>query len=825
MTNLNLKKLTIFTCSLVLFSNLFAQRGTIQGVVSDSTEKQKLIYVSAFLFDAKDSSFIKAELTDATGKFKFDLLYNGKYYVQLYYAMYEKWYSDTITINSDQRNVDLGEIPIKPQKNMLQGAEVVYMKPLYEEKPGKLIMNVESHPTAAGDNLFELLRKTPSVTIDNDENILINGKSGVTFLINNRSARLSGDELINYLKSTPAASVEKVEVINSPSSKYDADGTAGMINIQLKKDDKLGVNGNLYTSGSMNKVFSHNEGFNLNVRVGKLYLSGNYGYNMNQNTNGSSMKTTYFRNDGSTTTLSTNEKEDEFWSNLSQNKSHSYGFNAEYQFDKKNSFGASYRGGISNNSYDNNSSMRIYTNELIDSSYSKNVTSLSKTYRNYLSVFYRHDFDTANTNYLEINMDYSGNNNKEDNLNQYQYYSDDFSTPTFVQSRRVFKFPKTYDSYAFEAYYEKEKDGFNFESGLKSSVVKNVDKSVNMVNDELIGYLTNHFSYLENISSGYFSISSKLDDVTDLRAGLRGELSYINGELLTTQESHSSLYFDLFPNIHFSFKLPKKNNLNLSYRSRISRPRFQNLNPFVDVSEQLMVMTGNPLLKPEYSHNFSLGYSWNYAVFLSVGYYYTINEYDYTRVVDPNTGITTRFPQNMGKSQGLNGNISIYLPLRKWWTMNTYLYSSYGKSVFDYQNKVQSTIVYYTGLYFSQNFSFLKNYSAEISGYYNLPSKTEWGTSKGSLSLNAGLKAKFFNKKLTASLSVNNILNNGKYTWNYVYPDGSTYEGLSIWNTTSVSLRLSYSFGKQFETKKKMKNGDMENGNGGGNGTGTNPPI
>ena len=451
MTNLNLKKLTIFVCSLVLFSNLFAQRGTIQGVVSDSTEKQKLIYVSAFLFDAKDSSFIKAELTDALGKFKFDLLYSGKYYVQLYYAMYEKWYSDTLQISSDQRNIDLGEIFLKPQTNMLQGAEVVYMKPLYEEKPGKLIMNVESHPTATGDNLFELLRKTPSVTIDNDENILINGKSGVTFLINNRSARLSGDELINYLKSTPAASVEKVEVINSPSSKYDADGAAGMINIQLKKDDKLGINGNAFATASMNKVFSHYEGFNLNVRVGKLYISGNYGYNLSQNTNGSSMKTTYVRNDGSTSLFTTNEKEDEFWSNLSKYKSHSYGLNAEYQYDKKNSFGVSYRGGISNNIYENNTKMRIYTNDIIDSSYNKNVSGLSSTFRNYVSAFYRHDFDTAGTNYLEINLDYSGNNNKEDNLNQYQYYSDDFSTPTFVQSRRVFKFPKTYDSYAFEA--------------------------------------------------------------------------------------------------------------------------------------------------------------------------------------------------------------------------------------------------------------------------------------------------------------------------------------------------------------------------------------
>lgn len=179
-----------FIISIFSISSLFAQRGSISGTVKDEKEKQKLVYVSAFLFDAKDSTFIKAELTDALGFFKFDMLYNANYYIQLYYAMYDKWYSETIIVNSETRNIELGEIFLSPVAHMLAGAEIIYMKPLYEEKPGKLIMNVESHPSAAGDNLFELLRKTPSVTIDNDENILINGKSGVNVLINNRSSHL-----------------------------------------------------------------------------------------------------------------------------------------------------------------------------------------------------------------------------------------------------------------------------------------------------------------------------------------------------------------------------------------------------------------------------------------------------------------------------------------------------------------------------------------------------------------------------------------------------------------------------------------------------------
>jgi hypothetical protein len=802
-----------FLLLIFLTISLKAQRGKIQGEVSDSVDHSKLIYVSAFLFDAKDSSFVKAELTDATGKFKFDLLYSGKYYIQLYYMSYESWYSSTFTINNENKNVDLGSIPLKKLINKLQGAEVVYMKPLFEEKPGKLIMNVESHPSAAGDNLFELLRKTPSITIDNDENIMVNGKSGPGFLINNRPSRLSGDELLNFLKSTPAATVDRIEIINSPSSKYEAEGSAGMINIQMKKDDKLGLNGSVYANGSVGKTISQGEGVNLNVRVGNLYISGNYGYSLNSSMNGNTSKTTYKRNDGSVSMFTTNEKENEFWSNLSNNKGHNFGFYSEYQLNKKNSCGLTYRGGLNNNLYESNAYTRIYSNQVIDSTYYKNVSNVSKSMRNYISAFYRHDFDTTNSHYFELNIDYSGNETNDENLYKYQYYNDDFLTPSFIQARKVLKFPKTYDSYSIEAYYEKEIEDFTFESGLKSSLVTNIDKSVNYINNQLVDGLTNHYKYMENITSGYFSIGTKLDEVAYLRAGLRGELSNINGELITTGEKHSSLYFDLFPNLYLNFDLPKKNSIGIHYYSRISRPRFQNLNPFVDVSEQLSVTSGNPLLKPEYSHNFSMEYSWNYVLFFNLGYYYTINEVDYTRVLDPNTGITTRFPQNIGKNQGLNGNISFYLPVRKWWTLNGYCYYSYGKSTFDYQNVKQEKIVYYSGLYFSQYFSFLKNYSADISGYYSLPSKSEWGNSKGTLNLNAGLKGKFFKKKLTVSLSVNNILNNGKYNWNYQYPDGSTSEGYSVRNTTSVSMRITYNFGKQFETKKSKNNSEQENGN------------
>jgi outer membrane receptor protein involved in Fe transport len=815
------KKRLFLSLFILISINLAAQRGSISGTVMDEAEKQKLVYVSAFLFDAKDSSFVKAELTDGTGFFKFDLLYDGQYYVQLFYSMYENWYSETLTLNSQQRNYDLGVIYIKQKTNLLGGVEVVYMKPLYEDQPGKLIMNVESHPTAAGDNLFELLRKTPSVTIDNDENILVNGKSGVNLLINNRPSKLSGEELINYLKTTPADMVDKIEIINSPSAKYDADGSAGMINIQIKRDDRLGFNGSVRSSASISKNFYSNSGVSLNFRAGKWIVSTNYNFGLRQYKSGSRTKTGYIDAEGNRISIAQNDLEEEFWSSISKGNSHHYSLYTEYQMNRKNSFGIQYYGGFNKGSSESANYTRFYVNESIDSSMSRVREGLNNSQRNYLSLFYRHDFDTAQSHYLELNFDYSQSNSKSENLNLFDYYYWDFNDHYSHFSRKSYRYPQLSNSYTLEAYYERNEGEYNFEAGIKNSLDQNDTKSMNYIEDCLIENMTDHYIYFENITAGYFSISTQLDKMTHFRAGIRGELSYIGGEQVTASLRNSSLYFDLFPTAQFNFTLPKKNRVNISYHSRISRPWYDDLNPFVDISEQLSISTGNPYLKPEYSQNFSLGYSWNYMLFFNVGYYYTINAINYARDLDPQTGITTRYPQNIGKRQGVNGNISFNIPLRKWWNLNLYTYSSYGKSVFTYQNKIETRNVYHQGLFFSQNFTVLKNYTLEMSGYYSLPSQGEWGKSKGTLSLNAGLRARLLNKKLTIGFSVGNILNNGSYSWNYQYPDHSTSEGFSIWNTRSYSLRISYNFGKYFEIKNKR----LKSGSDGGTGQPSPPSI
>lgn len=802
-------KKRFFLSLLILMSfNLAAQRGTISGTVMDEVEKQKLVYVSAFLFDAKDSSFVKAELTDGSGYFKFDLLYDGQYYVQLFYSMYEKWYSDTLTLNSRQRNHDLGVIYIKPQTNLLEGYEIVYMKPLYEEKPGKLIMNVESHPTAAGDNLFELLRKTPSVTIDNDDNILVNGKKGVNLLINNRPSQLSGEELINYLKMTPADMVDKIEIINSPSAKYDADGSAGMINIQIKRDDRLGFNGSVRNSVSVSKNLYSSHGVSLNFRAGKWIISTNYNFGLRQYKNGSRSKTGYIDAEGNKISIAQNDLEEEFWNSISKGNSHYYSLYTEYQMNRKNSFGIQYYGGFNKGYSESANYTRFYVNESVDSSMSKVSEGLSIGLRNFLSLFYRHDFDTTQSHYLELNFDYSQNSSEGEYLTLFDYYYWDFDDPYSHFSRKSYRYPNLSNSYVLEAYYERNEEEYNFEAGIKNSLNQNDSKRMNYINDDLIESMTDHFIYFENITAGYFSISTQLDELTHFRAGIRGELSYIGGKQVTTSLYHNNFYFDLFPTAQFNFTLPKKNRVNISYHSRISRPRYPDLNPFVDVSEQLNISTGNPYLKPEYSHNFSLGYSWNYMLFFSVGYYYTMNAINYARDLDSRTGITTRYPQNIGKREGINGNVSFNIPLRKWWNLNLYTYSSYGRSVFTYQNKIETRNVYHMGLFFSQNFTFLKNYTFEMSGYYSLPSQGEWGKSKSAFTLNAGLRARLLDKKLTIGISVGNILNNGSYSWNYQYPDQSTSEGFSIWNTRSYSLRISYNFGKHFEIRnKKLRSG------------------
>ena len=786
----------------------FAQRGSIRGSITDEHSRENLMYASITLLDGKDTSLIRGVNSEPDGSFVIRNIPYGDYFVQVFYTGYEKWLSRKITLNKENDKVDLDTIALRIPPNLLNMTEVRATKPLFEMKHGTMTMNVEADPTAAGDNVLELLKKMPSVIVDHEDQVSIEGKSGVTILIDDKPTYLSGDDLISLLKSMPTSMIDKIEVMRNPSSRYDAEGTAGIINIVTKKERRLGINGAVNASIGYSKNFKHNEGFNLNMRSGKLYLMAGYSFNHRRNSNSIRSLNQYLRGTD-TVRITTNARDEELWGNHSRSQGHNFSLGGDYSINKKNSIGLFYRGNIGNNRGDGNIYNRIYTNNLLDSSSVNHSSSRSHSFNQTFNVNYKHSFDSLGKD-LYIDFIYSSNSRRNRGMNDLTYFHHQ-SDSERTETRENVTDPSRTNVLTLKADYEHTaNDRIKWAAGIKSSYVYNENSNRNYRNGAIYQNMINHFIYKENINAAYVQFSATANDNVDIRLGMRAEHTYINGLLKTTEESNTQNYFNLFPSFSISYRMPKNNNLDLFYRYSISRPGYSNLNPFVNASDPYDWYTGNPRLKPRFGHNISLNYSWKYILNVWAGYNYTIDSYANMIYTDPESNIRLSIPENIGKSHSLNMGISARIKVTKWWNMNYYVGGSYGKQTFLYREKTVEKNIFSNWFNFNQSFTFLKNYSADISGNGSLPSEGTFGRNSGRITVNAGIRGHFLNRMLTVRLTVNDIFNNGFWKSHYIYPDGSIRNTESRWESRSVWLSVSYRFGKQDIQPRNRRTGTDE---------------
>lgn len=789
--------------------HLFAQRGTISGTLVDELSGESVLHAGVMLMMASDTSVVNGTSSGTDGSFALNSIEFGEYYIQTNAVGYEMWLSHKIRISRDNSKVALDTIYLRKPSNMLAAAVITVQKPLFETKHGTLTMNVESDPTAAGDNTLELLKKIPSVMVDQDEAISVEGKSGVTILIDDKPTHLSGDDLTALLKSMPSNMVEKIEVMSNPSARYDAEGTGGIINIVTKKEKRLGINGSISAGMGYSGHFRHNEGVMLNARTGKLYLTASYSYN-NRNSANSSRSSNQYSLLGNTIRQTTNELDDELWGNNSQWEGHNFSFGGDYSINKKNSIGIFYRGNLSQNKGDGLSVRRYYSNDIQDSLYRNERNSDGSSFNQTVSLNYKHAFDTTGKE-LYVDFMYSNNNRESYSENEMRYFLPENEQLYRQESRRSITDPTQTDVYTLKLDYEHPfTDKVQLGTGVKTGFVKNENRNYQYRNDDFIEELENHFIYRESISAAYIQISATLSEKFDMRFGLRGEYSWLEGEQLTTKEKNPQSYPALFPTLSVTYNMKNMSNMGFYYRNSIYRPGYYNLNPYVNVSDPNNWNAGNPLLRPQYAHSFSLSYSWKYKINLSMGYTYTSDSYTTMTYTDEQTGTRLSKPENIGKSHSLNGGISARFKVGKWWNMNYYFGGSYGKQIFDYRNEVVEKNVFSNWFNFNESFTFLKNYAIEIFGHGRLPSESTFGRDKGRIYVSAGFKANFLKRMLTVSLNVNDIFNNGVWSSDYVYPDGSSSKSESRWESRSVNLSISYRFGKQDIQPRSRRNGSSD---------------
>ncbi len=817
----------IFFLSLVFTVSSFAQKsGKISGVFLDSKTRESIPAVGVQLLKLPDSTQVAALFADGNGKFLIEPVSQGKYTLMASMLGYKKK-EIPVELKKSDSEVNLGEILLETEATQLAGVEVISQKPLIEHQAGKIVMNVAENPTTTGDNVLELLKKVPGVTVDNNDNITLNGKSGITILLDDKPTYVSGEALSALLKNMSSDQIEKIEVMNNPSSKYDAEGAAGIINIKTKRNNNIGINGSVYASGGYagNKV-KHSEGADLSFRSGKwiLYGSANNSYYPYKNSS------VYTRELANGNRFETNRGDGEDWQSGGSSKNQSFKLGADYYIDKKNVVGFLWRSQGWSSDNDNYSNTRIFNQDVLDSSYREQNNSENSSGNNTFNLNYKHTFDSTgrflsfDVDYVQRNTDYKGTENTR------YYMGDDFSQNPYRIENYLLQRPITSDILSFKSdYMHPFTKTLSLEAGIKVSFVENDNDQKSYLESVMDSTRTNHFIYNENIFAAYAIVNKQFSEKTSLQLGLRYELTDTKGHLLNPDITNDQKpYGGLFPNINFHQQLTKNQALDVSYRYRLSRPNYRNLNPFIYRDGPYSISMGNPGLKPQYTHTVDISHSFFNKLFTSIGYNYEKDDYSRIQYFDTATNITTSIPQNIGKGQSIYADISFQGNITKWWMSSNYLWANLSVVDFDYgtykvNNKDKPN--YSFGLWSGQYFTLPKNFTAELTCNYHPKSRETFSDSRSQFSLSAGLKKTFFDKKLTARVSVNDLLNSsGSWEEKESYPDGTKTDGVWRWESRQVWLSVSYRFGKQdIQPRQRKSASDDEQGrmgNGGGSGTG-----
>lgn len=688
-----------------------AQSKTITGILRDA-QAEPAVAATIQLFRSLDSSFIKGTSSDLNGKFQLQNLPNDKYYLVITGLMYKKYQSANLTINEQQNQIDLPLIVLLPAKEIqLKEVVVTAKKPLIEQDIDKTIVNVEAMISAATSNTLEVLEKTPGVIVDENGNINLNGKSGVLVLIDGRSTYMSGADLAAYLRSLPGGMLDRIELMDNPPAKYDAEGGA-VINIRLKRNRALGLTGNLSSSVSQGQTTRSIHSFHLNYNKAKINWLINLGYGTDANAVEDMMDRELFSTEK--TTLSQTHTEN-FFDQASRGVNARVGL--DYNLSSKSILGAQVF--LQNRPRENANN---YTTETLDPNtnsilyYSGNTQGSYDWLNQGANLNFQHKFNdrgrelTADLNYLRYES------TGEILFNNYQ---DELHDNTF---RNLLL--SDIDIYNVKADYQHPlKNKALLEAGFKSSSVKNDNNSL-FENLENTSYTTdygrsNHFVYHEKIHAAYASLR-KNGKRWGTQLGLRMESTQILGDLLPNEaligEQFTQNFSNLLPSVYVSYKLDSlgHHTLGLNYNTRLNRPNYQEFNPFLAYVDNYSYTQGNTNLRSAYMTRLDLRYQ--YQQLLNVSISYNRGKNFLTQAIELLDGQYISRPQNLGKAQMILLAVGLNLKPLKFWSLNAnFQTAQIGFAGNVYTENIDKQVLAYK-INLTNQFTLPKGWSAELAG-------------------------------------------------------------------------------------------------------------
>ena len=789
--------ITFFTNSL-----LFAQ-STVIGKVSDQSGNPVPYATVSFkpLHAMKDTSIEK--IADEYGNFQLFINEKGTYLASVHI---EKILKMQQKIDIKESNETMAFVVPKSRLTNLVLDEVTvnHRRPIIQRKIDRLIMNVGQTANAVGKSALDLLKIAPGVFVNNGQ-ISINGIMGTRILVDGKSINLAGSDLKNYLQSLRSSDIQSIEIMAHPSAEFDAEGSGGIINIILKKNDKQGINGyigNDYGLG-LGKYASYNPYTALNYRKGKIGLTASYAYahaksyeELKQQRN--------FPNNGlySQTT-----------DNTQTNNNSRIRTVVTYDRSKRESFGLAYTGQYSN--FTGPSAARAtvrYEDPAKNIISSGSFPSESKSNYQNLGFNYARETDSLHSK-VTIIADYTHNKRTGNSISN----STDWNATGSVISDTLFRldYPSTAKIFTGEAKYNWiVKNGNNLSIGLKSTATDIINTNNYQVFDQHwtpSPALDFEFAYKERIYATYANYTGKWAKI-DYQLGLRGEKSIVQGRLWGAQQADlSQHYFNWFPSIFLKkdLNMEGSNYLTFSYNRRIRRPSYFDLNPYKYYIDNYSVQTGNPYLRPQFTNSIEIGGMWKEKYYSALNYSQTKNAISQIIRNQAQEELLTVIKDNVGTQKVWTATISVPVNFLSFWSSTNTILFTHTRSTSPNFNLKKASFLVQT----EQEITCGKGYSININAFYTPQMLIGNIITKAIGSVDLGIQKKFIKDKLVAKASISDIF----YTNNYTAT--SYFNDTKIWishkeqsRVCSISLLYNFKKGTAFKAKKMESSNMEENG-------------
>lgn len=765
---------------------------TVTGRIQTAPAGEPVQYATVTLHRATDSAAVKTEFSNAQGAFQLQQTTGGLFLLSVTQVGFARYWGTAFELRAEGQHFPT--IPLQASvATQLKEVKVISQKPLYERLADRTVVNVEGSTLAAGSTALDILGRAPGVTVDGNDNLALRGRQGLLVLIDGKRQPMTGSELADYLRALPAEQLTSLELITNPPARYDAQGSAGVIAINLKKDQRQGTNGSVNASYGRGQFGKFTSGLTLNHRHKKLNLFGSYAYTDREGFGEVNFNRSFYRDDR--TLLS---RSNQYNYNRTYLQSHTWRAGLDYALSKRTVLGG-FLSGLDNrfpNFATNDTRLFNSENQPLPS-YNSTNERRQRTPNVAGNLNFKHTFaDSSGSPELSVDLDYA----------TYNRYADQELTTFFdAPDESPYLLDGDQDGQltiqTVKADYTRLLPrATRLELGLKATLIHSdndlVFEDVRDGTRTLNLSLSNRFRYDENVNAAYLTLTRTLPKLT-LSAGLRAEQTNVEGQQEVGNENFDRNYLQLFPSANAQYKLSAQHELGLSIGRRINRPGYNQLNPFRVYFDATSYRAGNPSLRPETSYNIEATHTYKQKISTTLSY--SLTERPIINVVQPSPDggfFVVNTDTNLQRLHYYALTLTAPLEPTPWWKVYNNVLVYY--NAFDGRVAATPPPAPWVTVNLSSNSTFTlgHDWAADISATYLAPERYAFERLRARGQLAIGIQKLVWAKKLTFKLNATDILYTSPVRSTYIFANfqDSFYNRL---DSRVITLSLAYRFGNE----------------------------